>query len=213
MTILSFKPKRRGGGHGAGERHIVFKLKARLLFRRQVPLPPPRTGDGGQVPGQWFIRGRDSCRGAHSSPSTDAVHPSEGKPPKGGRRELLCAEPPSILHSSKAPLLFLLPKSCLAPIPLALDSFLPSSPWPSSSFALCHPALLPLGTPQVTALQKWGAEQGWHNYFFFFWRGVRGGRESKREVCLLWRSPIYEHIYDGCYTTVSKMSPSPSAVN
>lgn len=53
MTILSFKPKRRGGGCGARERHIVFKLKAQLLFPRQVSLPPPRAG--GRQPSDGIV--------------------------------------------------------------------------------------------------------------------------------------------------------------
>lgn len=84
MTILSFKSKGRGGGCGARERHIVFKLKAQLLFPRQVCLPPPRA------------RGRQPSDGIviHQGPVTAA----EGLTPPTARlaSARLCPHPAKV---------------------------------------------------------------------------------------------------------------------
>lgn len=101
MTILSFKPKGRGGGCGAPERHIVFKLKAQLLFPRQVSLPPPRAR--GRQPSDGIVIHQGPVTAAEGltppSPGSprlgSALHPAKVTPPAALPRAL------SILRSSR----------------------------------------------------------------------------------------------------------------
>lgn len=137
MTILSFKPKGRGGGRGASERHIVFKLKAQLLFPRQVSLPPPRAR--GRQPSDGIVIHQGPVTAAEGltppSPGTarlgSALHPAKVTPPRRPRQLLLPRAPqhPPLL----SPLL-------IPPFSLGLDRSLPSSHWFSSLLL----AILPL---------------------------------------------------------------------
>lgn len=143
MTILSFKPKRRGGGRGARERHIVFKLKAQLLFPRQVSLPPPRAG--GRRPSDGIVIHQGPMTAAEGlTPPTAWPHtlakvtPPRAPPRAGGAAP--SPSPPSILHPSRLWSSWL---SSLPPIPLTLGSFLPSPCCLSSSSPLCHSSSLP----------------------------------------------------------------------
>lgn len=153
MTILSFKPKRRGGGHGAGERHIVFKLKARLLFpRRSLSLLLAR----GRQPSAGTVIHQGPVTAAEGLPPPQPRRrtPRWGQDPNGGGRS---APPPSPPQHSP------LPTAAPHPFPSQpsnLGSILPSSPWSSTPSALCHPAAL-LGPCKATSPRTRGARQGW----------------------------------------------------
>lgn len=140
MTILSFKPKRRGGGRGARERHIVFKLKAQLLFPRQVSLPPPCAG--GRRPSDGIVIHQGPVTAAEGLTPPTARHRTEKVTPARAVGAAPAPSPPSsILQPS--PLSLSLAGLSLPPSPLTLDSFLPSSPWLSSPSALHHPSSAP----------------------------------------------------------------------
>lgn len=138
MTILSFKSKGRGGGCDAPERHIVFKLKAQLLFPRQVSLPPPRA------------RGRQPSDGIviHQGPVTAAQGLSTPPPPARLGSARLCPHPAKVTPPRAAPAAPapspaassapLIPPSSFGP-----DRFLPSSHWFPSSFAPRHHSSVP----------------------------------------------------------------------
>lgn len=165
MTILSFKPKGRGGGCGAPERHIVFKLKAQLLFPRQVCLPPPRAR--GRQPSDGIVIHQGPVTAAQGltppSPGTarlgSALRPAKVTPP----RQLLLPRAPQ-----HPPLLspLLSPPVSFGPHILALItllfSFLCSCPsflcaWarsltgPSLKEAHLQPGQIKIKTPRVIA--------------------------------------------------------------
>lgn len=151
MTILSFKPKRRGGGHGAGERHIVFKLKARLLFPRRslsLLLAQGRRPSAGTVIHQGPVTAAEGL----PPPQPHCCTPRWGQDPNGDSGSAP-PEPPGPPQCSPFPTAAPRPSPSQ---PSNLGSILPSSPWLSSPSALRHPAVL-LG---ATSPHTRGARQG-----------------------------------------------------
>lgn len=190
MTILSFKPKRRGGGHGAGERHIVFKLKARLLFpRRSLSLLLAR----GRQPSAGTVIHQGPVTAAEGLPPPQPRRrtPRWGQDPNGGGRS---APPPSPPQHS--------------PLPTAAPHPFPSQP---SNLGTSCPPRLGRPLPRLSATQQpfWDPAKPPHP--------AREGQGKagatfvlSKEVCLLYKSPLSHQQH---YTTLPKTSPSPNTAN
>lgn len=190
MTILSFKPKRRGGGHGAGERHIVFKLKARLLFpRRSLSLLLAR----GRQPSAGTVIHQGPVTAAEGLPPPQPRRrtPRWGQDPNGGGR----SAPPRVPHSTH---------------PFPPPPHIPFPPSPPILAASCPPRLgRPL--PQLSATQQPFLDPAKPPH------PAREGRDKagatfvlSKEVCLLYKSPLSHQQH---YTTLPKTSPSPNTAN
>lgn len=171
MTILSFKPKGRGGGCGAPERHIVFKLKAQLLFPRQVSLPPPRAR--GRQPSDGIVIHQGPVTAAEGltppSPGSprlgSALHPAKVTPPAALPRAL------SILRSSR---LF---SSLLSPS-VSTDPCSHQPCWFSSSFAPGHPSSVPGPQGSTSKARPKGKLE---MLILFFWgegKRIRSGKPT-----------------------------------
>lgn len=140
MTILSFKPKGRGGGRGAPERHIVFKLKAQLLFPRQVCLPPPRARGRQPSDGIVIHQGPVTAAQGLTPPSPGSARlcpaPRKGNPaapaaaapsPSASSASLASPQPSCLLHSPQI-LALIMVFSCLCSRPSFLCAWATGSP-------------------------------------------------------------------------------------
>lgn len=167
MTILSFKSKGRGGGCGARERHIVFKLKAQLLFPRQVCLPPPRA------------RGRQPSDGIviHQGPVTAA----EGLTPPTARlaSPRLCPHPAKVTPPLQPQAPQHPPLRCLVSSLLSPSVLIHSCPH-HTGFPLHHSSSVPgKGTHKSSSPQRQAGDVD-----VIFWG--RGGVKNNKGQASLW---------------------------